>query len=171
MKFLITLFTKPPLYVWPLLLTLIFAGVKARKTGTIPLKIFFVIPAFFLTWSTYTIFSRYGINFLVQFLWLVSLSLGAFLGIRIAHKLQITIDKQKNLITVPGSWLPLALSMTIFWNKFAIGMLSILSPELIESFFLLVPELVASFATGIFAGRSIGFFQRYKTTPYTTLRI
>ena len=35
--------------------------------------------------------------------------------------------------TVPGSWLPLALFMTIFACKFAVGMTTALAPELLDS--------------------------------------
>jgi hypothetical protein len=42
-------------------------------------------------------------------------------------------DPETRRFTVPGSWLPLALFMTIFACKFAVGMTSAMAPELLDS--------------------------------------
>lgn len=42
-------------------------------------------------------------------------------------------DPETRHFTVPGSWLPLALFMTIFACKFVVGMLSAIAPEHIHS--------------------------------------
>jgi hypothetical protein len=42
-------------------------------------------------------------------------------------------EPETRRFTVPGSWLPLALFMTIFACKFVVGMTSALAPELLDS--------------------------------------
>jgi hypothetical protein len=42
-------------------------------------------------------------------------------------------DCENRRFTVPGSWLPLALFMTIFACKFAVGMTSAMAPDLLDS--------------------------------------
>jgi len=44
-----------------------------------------------------------------------------------------TYEPETRRFTVPGSWLPLALFMTIFGSKFAAGMTSAIAPELLHS--------------------------------------
>lgn len=42
-------------------------------------------------------------------------------------------DPETRRFTVPGSWLPLALFMTIFACKFAVGMTNAMAPDLLDS--------------------------------------
>ena len=42
-------------------------------------------------------------------------------------------DLETRRFTVPGSWLPLALFMTIFACKFAVGMTTAMAPDLLDS--------------------------------------
>jgi len=42
-------------------------------------------------------------------------------------------DPETRRFTVPGSWLPLALFMTIFACKFAVGMTTAMAPDLLDS--------------------------------------
>jgi len=42
-------------------------------------------------------------------------------------------DCENRRFTVPGSWLPMALFMTIFACKFAVGMTSAMAPDLLDS--------------------------------------
>lgn len=169
MTALFTFFTKTPFYVWPLLAYLIFVGIKASKTGTAPLNLFLIMPGIFFAWSTYTIFNRYGVNPMVLVLWVEVIFLGSVVGIKIARRLRVRFDKKNKRIEVTGSWLTLILAMIIFWNKFFIGVISSIYPALVGTIILLVPELIAAFATGIFIGRSIGFFKQYENATHVDL--
>jgi hypothetical protein len=51
--------------------------------------------------------------------------------------------------TVPGSWLPLALFMAIFACKFAVGMITAIAPELLQS---LSAAICLSALYGLFSG-------------------
>lgn len=52
-----TIITETPIYVWPLLAYIIFVGMKARKTGIVPLKVLLMMPVIFPIWSCYALFS------------------------------------------------------------------------------------------------------------------
>jgi hypothetical protein len=78
------------------------------------------------------------------------------------QRLTLQLDKQKKNVEIPGSWLPLILSMSIFTSKFSIGMMSALLPHLNGSLLLLGLELFATMILGIFAGRGIGCLLRYR---------
>lgn len=50
-----------------------------------------------------------------------------------AAPVNAAFDHETRRFTVPGSWLPLALFMTIFACKFAVGMTTAMAPELLDS--------------------------------------
>ena len=58
-------------------------------------------------------------------------------------------DADTRRYTVPGSWLPLALFMAIFACKFAVGMISALAPDLLQS---LSAAIGISALYGLFSG-------------------
>jgi len=168
---MLILFAKAPLYIWPLLAYLIFSGLKASKTGKVPMKLFLIIPSIFLSWSTYTILTRYGLEPITLCCWLAAILIGACIGLAIAYRLQVKFDTIAKTVEVPGSWMTLACSMTIFCSKFSIGMMAALQPAWIGTPVMLIPELIAAVATGVFLGRSIGFFRRYKAVSSNQITV
>ena len=58
-------------------------------------------------------------------------------------------DADTRRYTVPGSWLPLALFMAIFTCKFAVGMVTALAPDLLQS---LSAAIGISALYGLFSG-------------------
>jgi hypothetical protein len=164
-----TILAKTPLYVWPLLFGLIFSGLKATKTSVAPLKIFWILPSFFLTLATYTAIHRYGAAPSILSLWIGSLLLGVSMGLPLGRRLNVRFDKTNQKVEMPGSYFTLTLALTIFCSKFFIGMASSLHPEWIGTWILLTPEMLASLACGTFIGRSISLLKKYKSSPHTTL--
>lgn len=84
------------------------------------------------------------------------------MGFSHMQKLKLRFDKEKKKVEMPGSWIPLMLSMSIFSSKFSIGMMSSMLPHLNGSILFLGLELFATIILGIFAGRGIGCLMRYR---------
>ena len=90
---MIELITKTPVFVWPLLVFLLFMGIRARKLSTVPLKLFVIMPTIFCTWAIYAILMRYGINFVPLFLWTISMLIGVWIGYLIVSRFSMRFDK------------------------------------------------------------------------------
>ncbi len=153
-----------PIFVWPLFALLLVRGLRARKTDMVPLAVLLVLPAVFFTWSVFSFLSSDPTSI---FLRIFCLSIGFFMGYLHMQKLKLRFDKQKRRIEVPGSWIPLILSMSIFTAKFAIGMIGALAPEL--NGLLLGLDLFATIISGIFVGRGVVCFVRYQTASQDSL--
>jgi hypothetical protein len=152
---MLQIITKAPFYVWPLFAILLATGLKARKTSIMPLAPLVILPCAFLVWSLYSFFGTYGLQPLTILFWMLCFGTGIFIGFLHMQKLNIKCEKEKRRLEMPGSWIPLLLSMSIFCSKFMIGMLSSVFPHLNGSFLLLGLELFATAVLGIFAGRGI----------------
>lgn len=161
---MLEILTKIPVYVWPLFTVLLLSGLRARKTGVMPVAILLLIPSVFFTWGLFSFFGKYGTDPLAIFLWLLSLGVGFFMGFTHMQSLKLNFDKKNKRVEIPGSWIPLMLSMSIFTSKFAIGMLSQVVAHLNGSVLFLGLELFSTIILGIFAGRGVNCLVRYRAS-------
>lgn len=159
---MLQIITKIPVFVWPLFAVLLMGGLKARKTSALPIVVLVLIPSIFFCWSLFSFFGKYVTNPLAILFWLLCLSVGFFIGFLHMQKLKLQFDRQKKKVEMPGSWIPLMLSMSIFTSKFSIGMMSSMIPHLNGSLLFLGLELFSTIILGVFAGRGVNCLIRYR---------
>lgn len=152
-----------PIFVWPLFAILLLGGLKARKTSLVPLSALLAAPALFFCWALLSFFDRYAGEPLSIVFWLLCLGAGFLIGFSHLQRLKLRFDKEKKAIEMPGSWIPLILSMSVFTTKFSIGMMRGMLPHLNDSILMLCLELFSSVILGIFIGRAMGCFARYRS--------
>ncbi len=162
--------TKAPLWVWPLLAYLIFIGIKSSKPMILPLgliKRLMIIPVVFLVWALYTIFeSTETYEFIVLMLGMI---LGTVLGYFLTRHQNVRFDRKNQLIAIPGSWMTLIVALSIFCIKFSLGALSSIQPELKGTWILLLMQFGAVLFSGIFVGRGINYWCKYKSTAQSNI--
>lgn len=161
---MVKVLTNIPLYVWPLFTLLLVSGLRAMKKNTVPLAALLAFPAGFLIWSLFTFFGRFGEHIPSVVIWVICLISGLSLGYLHVMNLHLEFIKERKMVVMPGSALPLALSLSIFSAKFSIGMVSGMFPHLSTSLVILGLELVAALILGVFAGRAIGCLRRMNQT-------
>ncbi len=159
---MLKILTNIPLFVWPLFIILLVGGLRARKTNPVPLAVLLIVPCLFFIWSVFSFFGKYGYDILFILFWVSCLGVGSLIGFLHVQKLNLRFNKQKRSVEMPGSWIPLILSMSIFTSKFFIGMMGSMFPHLNGSILFLGLELFATIILGIFAGRGLGCLIRYK---------
>lgn len=155
---------KIPVFVWPLFAILLLGGLKARKTSMVPLFVLLLIPSIFFGWSLFSFFGKYGADPLAIFLWLLCLGAGFFIGFSHTQRLNLRFEHKKKQVEMPGSWIPLMLSMSIFFSKFSLGMMRSMLPHLGDSFLFLGIELFSTIILGIFVGRGACCLARYRSS-------
>jgi hypothetical protein len=122
-----------------------------------------LIPSIFFGWSLFSFFRKYAADPLTILFWFFSLGVGGIIGFSHMQRLKLQFDKKKKKVEMPGSWVPLMLSMSIFSSKFSIGMMSSMMPHLKGSLLFLGIELFSAIILGIFAGRGISCLMRYRS--------
>jgi hypothetical protein len=160
---MLQIITNIPFFVWPLFAILLIGGLKLRKTSLVPLKVLILIPAAFFVGSLFSFFSRYVSDPLAVVLWILCLGLGVFIGFSHMQRFKLRFDKQKKMVEMPGSWVPLALSMSAFFARISIGMMRAMLPHLESSVFILTLELFFSVILGSFVGRAVNCLLRCRS--------
>lgn len=163
---MLQIITKIPVFVWPLFAILLVGGLKARKTSTVPMAVLLLIPSIFFGWSFFSFFGKYGTNPIAILFWFLCLGTGGFIGFLHMQRLELQFDKEKMKVEMPGSWIPLILSMSIFTSKFSIGMMNSMLPHFNGSILFLGLELFSTIILGIFVGRGINCLMRYKISKH-----
>ena len=76
------------------------------------------------------------------------------------QSVELRFNKQKKQVEIPGSWIPLMLSMSIFASKFSAGMMEAIHPN--ASILILALELFSTVILGIFVLMGINCLLRYR---------
>ena len=161
-------FKGPPLWVWPLFVYLIARGIIAFKPRIMPLKKIFILPSVFFFLSIQRLVSN--INFLTCLVWLLSIIIGAFLSFVIFKNIQVGADKKNNLLKLPGSYSTLVLILISFSIKFYFWFIIAKDPILLkDSMFFYRYILATSLSFGMFLGRTLLYFYKFKKTDSTSL--
>jgi len=144
-----------PTWVWAILGYIVFAGLKQSRETRMTRQRLIALPAFWLCFGAWGVLGRYGLASLPAVLWIAGLALGLALTMRAraAAPRSALVDAESGSYVVPGSWLPLALMLSIFVAKFAQGVLLALHPAWGS---LLVVQLGTGAVFGTISGAMLG---------------
>ncbi|WP_102866968.1 DUF6622 family protein [Pseudovibrio exalbescens] len=149
---LLQIVTGAPVWVWPLLALLIWAGLRSTRPRQTRIATFLLLPLIgimsansiaslanpVLAWTGFAVFYIVGMlsGFHWQRKWLQGTD-GAY-------------------VQLAGEWLTLAMMMAVFWANFARGVALAIEPALASApVFIGVYAGLVSFASGTFTGRAI----------------
>lgn len=112
-----------PLWVFVLFLVLLVYGLSQLKPRQVSRSRLFILPAVMLGLSLLGVFTGFGFKPTAFFMWVIGV--GAALGIGQWHMPPRRRDIISTTVNyyIPGSWGPLALMMTIFAIKYAVGVI------------------------------------------------
>ncbi|SHJ15499.1 hypothetical protein SAMN05444000_105180 [Shimia gijangensis] len=145
-----------PVWVWPVLMCLVWLGLKATKERTVS------------TWPIY-IMPMVGVLSLNAVrgldggggIW-VAFVFAYLVGMRLGRRFQpgVVLSKSQGQVTLSGEWATFLVLMVVFWMNFAGGIAQAIAPEVYTSFgFHAVFAVIAGLAAGSFAGRAIGVYR------------
>jgi hypothetical protein len=126
------------------------------------MNLLLVFPVAFLTWSYYSRAFHLTI-------WSFFVIIGAALGLIMVRNHQIKFDKKKLLAEIPGNWVTLGMSLSIFVIRYYLSVIYALFPEMIGSWPLMTLEVAAVIISGMFLGRLIGYWQKYSDAEHVIL--
>lgn len=145
-----------PRWVFGLFAVLLVAGLSqltARRASLVKVSI---LPLSMLALSFYGVWAGFASQPWVLLGWLKALSVVALLVMRRPLPAGSTYDEATRSFTLPGSAVPLAMMMGIFFTKYAVGIAMAMQPGLAQSTtFAWVISLLYGALSGVFLGRAV----------------
>lgn len=162
---MVQILSNTPTWVFGLfmgLLALGFMQTRTRRVGKIPA---FILPAGMVALSLAGIQSSFGLSVGPLAAWAIALALAALLGYSMFRDRRVEYDAAANQFLVPGSWMPLAVIMSIFFAKYAYAVLRAFNAAVISSpFFVVALSGVYGILSGYFAARALNLVATVRAT-------
>lgn len=110
-----------PLWVFGLFLGLAYIGYLQSRTRSVSRFRLAVLPVAMLCLSLLGVWSSFGADFIAFFAWASALVTIIAFGLKLPQSRGASYSAESQLFNVPGSWMPLALMMSIFFTKYAVA--------------------------------------------------
>lgn len=144
-----------PKWVFVLFVALVWLGVKQMMPRRVGLNRITIMPLAMTCLSLYGVTSAFGDTPQALLTWLAGATVAFTLNFQLRNWTQIQYDAASRSFQMPGSAVPLALFMGIFFTKYAVGVSLGVQPALAHnsSFALTIGALYGAFS-GIFLARA-----------------
>jgi hypothetical protein len=166
--------TNTPKWVFALFAALVYLGAKQMLSNRTSLNRITIMPLVMTILSLAGVTSVFGDSPQALLTWLAGAAVAFALNLQIPRSARIQYDAASRSFELPGSWVPMALFMGIFFTKYAVGISMGVQPALAHnaSFALVVGGLYGAFS-GIFLSRAaklwrLAMAQANATTLVTT---
>jgi hypothetical protein len=153
---LIEILKHTPHWVFGLFVVLLAAGCVMSKDRVISRRRISILPAAMVALSFYGVLSASGIAPAGLISWASGLGIAAAIGARLAPSAGVRFSTETHMFSVPGSWLPLASIMAIFFTKYAVAVVQARQLPIADDWvFIASISLCYGFLSGVFVGRSL----------------
>jgi len=154
-----------PAYVWVILGFLVYRGVAASRERTLTVRQVFILPAVMLALGLHSTANGFGLASTAGAAWLLGLAAGVAMMWRNAGQGTV-LDHAVGTVQLRGSWLPMALMMTIFVGKFAVAVALATQPGLRASLAFALPACALFGAlSGAFMARPLRVAVALRSAP------
>ena len=152
---LIEIIKHTPLWVLVLFIVLIAMGYSQSKDRTVSRGRLSIIPIVMILLSFYGVLSAFGVLSIGIIFWFAGILIAVVVGIK-AELQGVTFSTKNQLFFIPGSWLPLALMMALFFTKYTVGVvLARHLPVANSTLFIGIVSLCYGLFSGVFLARTI----------------
>jgi len=140
---------RTPTWVFALLFVLLALGYVQSRDRTVRRGNVVIIPGAMIALSLYGVLSAFGDAPVGLVSWVFGVGLVVFLGRNLPGPRALSFSSETQSFSVPGSWIPLALMMAIFFTKYAVNVIQARQLPMATA-----PVFVgvSSFCYGIFSG-------------------
>ena len=164
---LIEILNHTPTWVYALLAALLLLGWSQTKMRAVPVWRTALMPAAMLGLAGYGVISAFGASVQVVGVWLGGVALAPVIAAALLRPTAgLAYDPRTQCMTLPGSWVPMALILLIFCVRYVVNVALAVAPDLrVEPSFLMPVCLVYGVMSGIFLARVIGTLRATRAAP------
>jgi hypothetical protein len=155
MQMLIQILTHTPRWVFALFLALVVLGAQQMFTRQVTLLRVLLLPAAMTGLSVWGVVSAFPLQPLALPAWMAGAVLAASLVLQSPLPQGVRYHTASQRFQLPGSVVPLALMMGVFFTKYVVGVTLAQTPQLaVTPGFSLVLSVLYGLFSGTFAGRA-----------------
>ena len=156
-----------PTWVFALLLALLAIGYSQTRPRILAPARVALLPAAFLAFSLYGVISVFGPSAPVLACWAAGIAAAIFLNRALKQPRGASWDTASGSFHIPGSWVPLALMLVIFFTRYAIAVSLSLQPSLAAGLgFPSLAGVAYGLMSGTFLARALQVWSK-RATPST----
>jgi len=138
-----------PLWVFGLFVGLVYLGYLQSRTRLVSRGRLIVLPVAMLAWSLYSVWSTFDAHLTALTAWACAWVAVVAISLVRTPSRRVSYDAATKQFTVPGSWVPLALMMGIFFFKYAVAVIHATKPGILDATMAVV---VVAGTYGLFSG-------------------
>lgn len=150
-----------PVWVYALFFALLVFGLmqtRTRSVGKIPALL---LPAGMIALSLAGINSSFGLRPIPMLAWGGALTIAAVVGYIFFRDKRIHYKATDGKFFIPGSWIPLAVIMAIFFAKYVHAVMSSFNAEVVSTpMFIAALSAVYGLLSGYFASRGVNLIKQ-----------
>ena len=153
---LVQILKHTPLWVFGLFFGLAYVGYLQSKTRLVSRQRLAILPIAMLCLSFLGVWSSFGPNLTAFASWASALLAVVILSLALAPPRGVSYSPESKLFAVPGSWVPLALMMCIFFTKYAVAVARAVDPGFSNSIALVAAICtICGLCSGVFLARAL----------------
>ena len=146
-----------PLWVWGVLVGLLALGLLQTRARRVSRQFVSLLPAIMVLLSLFAVVASFGASVAALSAWAVGLAMGVVVnGVVLLGPKGVRYDLKDRTFELPGSWVPLALMLTIFCTRFAVGVSTGLNSPLVGTVgFIGCVSVILGSCSGLFLSRAM----------------
>lgn len=158
--------SRTPAWVFALFVGLLAVGLLQTKTRTVRRLPALLLPAGMVALSLAGIQSSFGLTPVPVASWAVALAAAALVGVALFRDQRVRYDATAKAYFIPGSWVPLAVIMAIFFAKYVYAVMNAMNAAVIATTaFVAGLSAVYGVLSGYFAARALNLIRLGRQAP------
>jgi hypothetical protein len=157
---LVQILSNTPAWVFVLFLVLLALGFRQTQTRSLRKVPALLLPAGMVALSLAGVNSSFGFTPVPLTAWAIALGIATVLGYAFYRDRGVEFDATEQRFRVPGSWMPLAVILAIFFAKYVYAVMRALGAEVISTpVFVIALSAVYGLLSGYFAARAFNLMK------------
>lgn len=158
---IVQILSNTPGWVFALFLALLVLGLMQARTRTVRKIPALLLPAGMIALSLAGINSSFGLRPVPLASWTAALVIAGVVGHALFRDERVEYDAAEEKFLVPGSWVPLAVIMAIFFAKYVYAVMNAFNADVISTpLFIVVVSAVYGLLSGYFAARAFNLIKK-----------
>jgi hypothetical protein len=151
--------TNTPTWVYPLFIALTGFGLSQLRTRTVSERVLAIAPLGMAAWSLFSVIAAFG-TLTAAAIWTAGAALALAIGLALKRPEGVRYVATEKRFEIPGSWIPLALILSIFAVRYLFAVAMGIDPSLRNSAgFIVVASLAYGLLGGLFPSRAARFWK------------